>query len=369
MADLREQIADLLDEADDLEHGTAQLALTEEAVELADALRDVGVAFFTRSKLVGAATFAGRTDIAMVAYSWLLTKYDEAPEDYDSQELLWQYKWILENVADFPNIRKEQIDALFDDMKRRYKSAGATLHAYWGILRNNAFIMGDPAEAKRANAKLLQTPRDHLSNCLACVQDEEVEYCTFIGDDAGALRAAKPILTGKMKCGEVPERTYAGIAMPLIRLGKHGRALEHYQTGYRLIRQNPKFVRHKGMFLVALTLTGNLDRAVKLLDRHLPEAIDSASPWWRFEFYLAARLLLEKLADTGRETVPIRVPEKVDLGDSAESPKIAELSRWLDAELVKLATAFDARNGNAIFTERCLFFRDLFELAEDCPLE
>ncbi len=369
MAELFQQIEDLLDEADDLGHGVAQLALTERAVELADILGDDRVTFFARSKLVGAGTFAGRTDIAMVAYSWLLAKYDESPEDYAEQELLWQYKWILENVADFPNIQKSQIDALFGDMKRRYKSAGSSLHAYWGILRNNAFIMGDAAEAKRANAKLLQTPRDHLSNCLACVQDEEVEYCTFIGDDAGALKAAKPILSGKVKCGEVPERTYAGITLPLIRLGKHARALQHYQTGYRLIRQNPKFVRHKAMFLIALTLTENLDRAVKLLDRHLPEALDSASPWWRFEFFLASRLLLEKLAELGRATVPIRLPERIDLGVSAQSPNVAKLARWLDAELLALAERFDARNGNANFTERCLFLRDLFQYARDCPLE
>ena len=106
MAELFQQIEDPLDEADDLGHGVAQLALTERAVELADILGDDRVTFFARSKLVGAGTFAGRTDIAMVAYSWLLAKYDESPEDYAEQELLWQYKWILENVADFPNIQK-----------------------------------------------------------------------------------------------------------------------------------------------------------------------------------------------------------------------------------------------------------------------
>lgn len=154
MPDLLEQIEELLDEADDLEHGAAQLALTERAVELADTFGEVRVAYFARSKLVGTATFAGRADIAMVAFSWLLAKFDDDPEEYDSQELLWQYKWVLENVADFPTIPKEQIDHLFDDMKRRYKHAGSTLHAYWGIQRNNALIMGDKEHAKKATAKL-----------------------------------------------------------------------------------------------------------------------------------------------------------------------------------------------------------------------
>lgn len=203
---------------------------------------------------------------------------------------------------------------------------------------------------------------------MACVQDEEVEYCTFVGEDAEALRAAKPILSGKMKCGEVPERTHAGVVLPLIRLGKHADALANYTAGYRLIRTNPKFVRHKAMFLVGLVLTGNLDRAVKLVDRHLPEAIDSVSPWWRYEFFLAARLLGEQLAENGETALPIRIPEKAKIPGAAERLPVGSLNTWLGAQLVDLAGRFDARNGNGAFTERVLFFRDLYEYAKRTPL-
>jgi len=365
MAELLEQIEELLDEADDLDHGPAQVAIVERAVELADAHGEVGVGYFARNKLVEAATFAGRADVAMVAFSWLLAKYDADPESYDGHEILWRYKWILDCVADFPSIPKAQIDSLFDDMKRRYKASGASLHAYWGLRRNCAVAMGDADEAMRADAKIRQAPRDGLSNCPACVQDEEVEYATFIGEDAAAVKAAKPILSGRMKCGEVPERTYACVMMPLLRLGKHSEALDHYRTGYRLVRRNPKFVRHKAMFLTGLTLTGNLDRAMKLLDRHLPEALDSASPWWRFEFFLASRLFLEKLTEAGQTTLPIRVPDKLGL---AGIPTVAGLATSLDGRLMELAEHFDARNGNGSFVGRCLCFRDLFGFAKTLPI-
>ena len=369
MAGLLEQIQEFLGEAEGFGHGPTQLALVERAVELADSLGDAEVAFYVRMELVEAATFAGRTDLAMIAFSWLLTKYDENPEEHDGYQLLWRYKWILENVADFPNIEKAQIEALYDDMKRRYKAEGSTLHAYWAIRRNNALIMGDATAAKKADAKLLTTPRDHLSNCPACVQDEQVEYCVFVGDDAGAIRAAKPILSGKMVCGEVPERTYADLVLPLIRLGKHERALENFRTGYRLIDRDPKFVRHKAMFLIGLTLTDNLSRAVKLLDRHLPEALVSASPWWRFEFLLAARLLSEKLAESGKKTLPIRIPEGVALEGGDGKPTVAALIAWLDAELSASAAKFDARNGNKSFAKRVRGFRKLFEYEKPCPLK
>jgi len=369
MADLLEQIEDLLAEAEDLDYGPTRLAMTERAVELADSHNDVDVAFEARMQLVGAATFSGRSDIAMVAYSWLLTKYDENPDNYNEFEILWRYKWILENVADFPNISKAQIDALFEDMKRRYEAAGSTLHSYWGIRRNNAFIMEDVDEAKTAAKMLAKIPRDHLSNCLACVQDEEVEYCVFISDDAGALRAAAPILKGTMKCGEVPERTYAGIMLPLIRLGRHAEALAYYKTGYRLVRGNAKFVRHKAMFMIGLTLTGNRDRAVKMLDRHLSEAVESASPWWQFEFYLAARLLMEKLTQTGQNALPIRLPKLPGWQGLDDEPTVAEFTEWLDGRVHDLATHFDDRNGTKNYSKRVSNFRDLFQFEKVCPLK
>src|SRR6185295_17300531 len=107
---------------------------------------------------------------------------------------------------------------------------------------------------------------------------------------AGALRAAEPILDGRMTCTEVPESTYAGLVLPLIRLGKHERALQVFSAGYNLIHRKPTFVGQKASYIVGLTLTGNLDRAVRLLDRHLPEGLEVAKPSVQFEFFLAARV-------------------------------------------------------------------------------
>ena len=369
MPELAEQIEELLGEAEDLDHGPVQLALVERAVELADAHNELDVSFHARMTLVEAAIFSDRPDIALVAFSWLLSKFDAEPDRFDSFQLLWSYKWILGHVANFPSIPKDRIDDLFDDMKRRYKAEGSTLHAYWSLRRDNAQTMGDKAGAKKANAKLLSTPRDHLSNCLACVQDGNVDLYAFLDDDAAAVQAAKPILSGKMACSIVPECTYAGVVLSYIRLGKPARAMECFETGYRLIGRQSTYLSQKAKYIVGLTLTDNLSRAVKLLDRHLPEALDSVDPSAEFEFYLAARLLLEKLAENGKKTVPIRIPKKMELAGGDGKPAVAAIVDWLDARLKFLATAFDARNGNKSFTKRLKNFRDLFEYAKPCPLK
>ena len=369
MPELAEQIEELLGEAEDLDHGPVQLALVERAVELADAHNELDVSFHARMTLVEAAIFSDRPDIALVAFSWLLSKFDAEPDRFDSFQLLWSYKWILGHVANFPSIPKDRIDDLFDDMKRRYKAEGSTLHAYWSLRRDNAQTMGDKAGAKKANAKLLSTPRDHLSNCLACVQDGNVDLYAFLDDDAAAVQAAKPILSGKMACSIVPECTYAGVVLSYIRLGKPARAMECFETGYRLIGRQSTYLSQKAKYIVGLTLTDNLSRAVKLLDRHLPEALDSVDPSAEFEFYLAARLLLETLSENGKKTVPIRIPKKMELAGGDGKPAVAVIVDWLDARLKVLATAFDARNGNKSFAKRLKNFRDLFQYAKPCPLK
>ena len=368
MADHRDQIDELLERADELDHGTAQLALTEQAVALADAHRDEDYGYKARMDLVSAGVFSGRTDLAMIAFSWVLAKHDADPQRFEEGQLLWMYKWVLEGVADYPSIPKADVDQLFADMKTRYEADGSTLHAYWGIRRGVAVSTGDLDAALEANEKLQETDRDHLSNCHACVQDESVEYYTFVGDDEQAVEAAKPIFKGKLTCGEVPERTYACVQLPLLRLGKPADAMAHYKTGYRRVNFNPKFLRHKAMYLTALTLTDNFDRAVKLLDRHLPECLDAASPLWRFEFLLAARVLCERLTQKGQTALPIRIPDKLSaLKDQPVT--VPTFTAWLDGELAGLARQFDARNGNTTFAEKVAGFRDLLQYAKPCPVK
>ena len=368
MPDLAEQIANLLDDASDLDHTPAQVAILERAVDLADSHNDLDLSYQARSALVESASFSGRPDVAMVAFSRLIAAYDAHPGRFDSFQFLWQYKWVLGFAPEFPTIAQDQLDELYDDMKRRYKAEGSTLHAYWTLRRDNADTTGRAADGKKAHAKLIATKADHLSNCAACVQDGSVAYLASIGDDAGALKAAKPIFRGKLTCAEVPEHTYANAVLPSIRLGKHAEALAHFKTGHRLIDRNPDFLRQKGMFIVGLTLTGNLARALTLLDRHLAEALDAVSPWWRFEFFLSARLLLEKLAENGIVTVPVRIPKKMELATVTGKPTVAGLAEWMDARLGELATAFDTRNGNKSFSRRVRQFPKLLEYAKHCPL-
>ena len=341
--DPRDQIVELLDRAAGLPEGPTQIAVCEEAVRLADAARDDEAQFHARKKLTQAAVFGGSPDVAMVSFAWCLARSDADPEAFPEAELLWQYKWLVENGPFFVRIPRAQIGALFSDMARRFAAHGSNLHPAYQMRRDVAKTMGDLDLARVMDAKFRTVKPDRLSNCAACVLDGTVEYHIALGDDEAAVKAAKPALAGRVVCGEVPHRTHAYVLLPLLRLGKPDAAADSHRAGYRLTRDNPKFVGHNGLHLAYLALTGQYGKAAKLVSRHLPEATATPADAWRFDFYAAARLLVDRVTAAGVDP-DVKLPDAVGSPDGPE--RWPTLGAWLVAELDTLSAAFDARNGN-----------------------
>jgi hypothetical protein len=331
--------------------GPAQVAVAEEAVRLADAHNDPAAGFLARKRLIEASTHGGRPDVLLVAFSWCLARCDADPTQFKEGDLLWNFKWVLEEAPLFPQVGRQQLEGLFEDMRVRYERAGSTLHAVHETRCNAAMMLGDRAAAAAAYELFRRARRDQLSNCAACVADFEVEYLFFHGEDERAVQAAEELFAGRLRCNSVPHRTYAHVLGPLLRLGRPRDALAHHRTGYPLVAENPRFVRYVAMHLIFLTLIDDLARAMPLLERHLPAALAGA-PLWQFEFFRAARILLGRLRDTGRAEVALRLPADFPPNRPDGRYDAAELCRWFDDRLRDLAAQFDARNGNDHFGRR-----------------
>lgn len=353
--DPRDRIVELLEQADDLPEGPAQIAVCEEAVRLADAAQDEPAQFHARKQLTKAAVFGGAPDVAAVSFAWTLAAVDRDPEEFAETELLWQYKWLVENMPHFAHIPRAQIEALFADMLTRYERNGSTLHAVYQIRRDVAVTMGEARLAELMDAKFRNVKKDEWSNCPACVLDATVEYHISRGEDKEALTAAKPALAGKVVCAEVPHRTHAYVLLPFLRTGDAGRAAESHKAGYRLVRSNPKFITHQGLHLAFLALTRNYGQAARLFARHLPDAIVTPSAAWRFDFYAAGRLLADRVL-AARVNPDVRLPDAVPAPDGPG--RWQSIGDWLDGELSGLVAAFNARNGNDWYTRRLADWRD-----------
>jgi hypothetical protein len=369
MNDYQEAIDKLTEEAEFVGNGAAKIGLLEEAVRLADTHGDTEAGFNVRLTLMDASTFAGRPDLLLVAFSWCLAQHDRDPDLFGDEDLLWKYKWVVNQLSGFPQISRQQIEAMLADMEIRFEEAGSTLHAVYQQKRDVLMDMGDREAAAQANDELARIERDWLSDCKACIADIEVEHRVLDGADEEALEKAAPILRGRLSCAEVPQRTYAKVLLPLLRLGRPDEAMSFHLKGYRLIAGNPgNFITHIALHMEFLALTGNLAKAVKLIEKHLPSALENPSLGKRFDFFLACRLVLDMLLAEDKKALKLRLPSTFPLYESKGRYLISNLIAWFANQTQDLAKRFDRRNGNPFFSQKIADLEELKKLATPCPL-
>src|SRR5438874_9151542 len=116
MAHYLSEIDELMTHAERLPDGAAKVAVVERAVQLADLHNDIPTAFRVRVRLMGAALSGGLSDMLLVAFSWCLSQQERDPTQFPENDILWQFRWVISELVEFPNVSKTQIEELFADM-------------------------------------------------------------------------------------------------------------------------------------------------------------------------------------------------------------------------------------------------------------
>ncbi|HLL14727.1 MAG TPA: hypothetical protein VK388_06665 [Pyrinomonadaceae bacterium] len=365
-----ERAWELILEAYRMGDGDAKIALLEEAARLADICGDLKLASDARDHLVHAATFGGAPEKALVAFSWMLAQYDRGGQgEVVELTVLWQYKWILDSIANFPQIGKAQILEMLDDMAARYRRAGYSLRPNY-LMRYRLYKFWDEAEAARYFHKGHETPRDDMSDCRTCELNDVVGFALREGDDARAVELASPILEGRMRCASIPKTTFAKLLLPLVRLGRMDEAENLHREGYRLVALAAKgSLSSAAEHLEFLVVTENFDRAVRIFERHLADAYAVADAASKFDYYLASWFLLERLGERGRATLKLqRVPRSLPVYEESGTYTVARLAAWFLEQCETLAARFDARNESDYYMRSIREAAALRELTTPHPI-
>lgn len=354
-----EHIEDLLDRAREMKHGAAQVATVEEAVQLADLCGDEPLAFRARKRLIECTIFSGFPEKTLVAFAWCLGRCDADPERFREKEwllfgadLLWSYKWVIENAPNFPQISRPQLEQTAVDMARRYAKYG--LSARPVHLQRTRLAMGvddAPEDAAREFEAFAAAPRDEYADCEACERNFEVEYLLYSGQHDQAFVRAQPLISKALGCGEVPHITMAILLRPLVGAGDLEQAAQCRRLGYRMCSGQHNFLREIALHMDYESAMGGR-QALNMFERHLPLALETLDAARRFWFFWAARNTLRRLAEKGREHVAIQLPPAVadEVGcDDGGKPLTSALQAWCEDRVDRLAAAFDERNGNARF--------------------
>lgn len=345
----RSQIAELMKQAEALPHGSTRVGLLEEAVRLADLLVDVPLGFESRTKLIKAATFGGAPEKAMVAFTWCLAQLDREPGRFPERDTLWQYKWVVDHLPSFPQIPRPQIQAALVDLARRFERAGSGMRPIYKLQWLVAGEMGDLDDARAAHDRWVDSPRGDLSDCATCDRNAEVWHLVDSGRDEEALIRARPILDGSARCTVVPQSTLGKVLRSLVRLGRVDEAVTLHLRGYRMISRNRSFLYSATHHLEFLALTDNLAKGLKLFEAHFPWALETFDLSDRFRFSLTSSFLFQRLGESGKGWVRLRLPRSFPEFQEAGRYDVAGLVNWLDSDATGLARRFDERNGNDLY--------------------
>lgn len=338
-----EDIYRMLAQTANMPHGDSQIALAEESVRLADLCGDEQLKVEARSELVNAATFGGEKEKALVAYSWILKKFDENPEIVDAFELMWRYKWVLGGLYDFPGISRERLDAIFDDAIKRYQQFGISLRPIYGELCYLETFSGNYDKGEEYYYKWLTEPVDRFADCYACEVNKQVECFAELESDEAALNVAEPILEGKLKCAEVPHITLGTVLLPLLRQDKIELAEQYFTKGYRLVSKNKEFLPTISQQIEFLVLTGKINKALNLFERHFIWAIETKNLERKYNFFRTASLLFSKIE---KQNLKLNLPTTYQGFREDGKYSAANLFEEFYAEADRIAELFDTRNGN-----------------------
>ncbi len=347
IVDHAERAAELLLKSLYKEEGDERIVLAEEAVREADLGGNFRLQFVAREQLVHAATFGGEPEKALVAFSWLIAHFDRRPEDVTEWSILWKYKWILNEIYEFPQVPEARIQEMLKDFEDRSVRAGFGLHAAYKFRYGFEKFRGNRQGAINYYEKMMATPEDDLSNCPACKVDERVSFAIYSGDDRRAEELASSIIQGEMKCKSVPHRTYSKMLLPLVRLGQHDEAFNYHRTGYALIRQNKGFMDRVAQHMEFLIATKRLERALALFKKHVSWLEQTRNLYHHFLFYRAAWLLFGVFAEQSSEPLRLRLPASLRNASEEYAPRF--LATTCEQKATELAKRFDARNETDFF--------------------
>jgi tetratricopeptide (TPR) repeat protein len=353
----------LLDEAESLPYGEARSVLMERAVREAEARHDRDLALRARLELVTAYHFGGEPVKSFAAFSRNVACYDAEPGRFEARQvrrLLWQFKWIMSSMRNFPEIPLPRaLDAL-EDMERRYRQAGDLLHAVYAARCRMAWHLGDEAGVAEWLHRWRTTPRDDLSNCQACDIGSQASVLAGLGREEEAVALAEPVVSGRFTCYSQPQNILCTMLLLYVRTGRLDAAADAHRRAYRMVQGKVADLDDLGDHLRFCALTGNETRGLEILKRELPLLDRPPSPDHARRFMAGAALLLRRLEELGHGGLTIRRA-------GADVP-VPELRADLEAGARAIAARFDARNGNDVHSRRLEAGLSAVPLVEHLPL-
>jgi hypothetical protein len=346
-----DSLEELLATADRLPAGRVRLEVIEQAVRVADSLRDVVAGFWIRRQLIDEAAYFARWDLYAVAFAWCLAAERNDPVRFSGADLLRHYQHVIGKTVNYPDVSRQQYESLFADVVREFREHGFSLRTVYLQRRAAAADFADRDMALAADREWRKHGRDELSESAEAEMAWQMEHECFLGDDRAAVRVADEYLAGPGRAPGIDSWLGGYALLPLLRLGRGTDAAAWYRAATAKAAPAAGYFWCQSFRLEYLGRIGDFSRGVSELEAQLPAALAQPDPLSRYYFLRAASVLLGRMAAAGVRTVAIKAPPGVPWGSGHGAHSVSELDELARAEALAIAVQFDRRNGNAYYGE------------------
>ncbi|MFD7656344.1 hypothetical protein ACFV4N_20430 [Actinosynnema sp. NPDC059797] len=333
-------------EAYHMPEGMPRHEALERAARAADAVDHLPLGVSCRIALIRSAYDLGRYDLMLAPFAWCGTAEQRDPTAFDEWELHsfdWAHKWIVSGLMADPRFTLAQITSFLDQLASRYQRLGYSMQPVHGARTELASHVGDDEAYREHFARYLATERGPMSDCEACVVEEQAGHLIRQGRHAEAVAHAERQLEQETGCATQPQGILTTLTPAFVSLGDLERARQAHVVAHRLVRDD-LVGGYLDDHLVFCATTDNVRRGVDLLRGHLHRVHHSTSPSRAMHFAAGAALLLSRVPGDEEFAVP--------RDGGAEVLTAPELRALLEERALEIAGRFDRRNGSDAVTRR-----------------
>ncbi|WP_437919467.1 hypothetical protein [Sphingobacterium sp. LRF_L2] len=345
------KIQRIINQIDRVDNTVEKVKLLTQAIQIADENEDIEWGYDLRLELINNEIDLAFSVESLPAFAWILQAYDENPTLFSEDDFLWQYKWMMSELYDNPDVSREQIDAALIDFQNRLERNGYGKRAIHNEELSDALVQKDLGAIGRALQLVNMQERDDMSDCQACEMDAEVSAILLREGYDKAYAKALPLIERQFTCAHVPLRTSVNLAYAGFKNNQFEKAQRMAEEAEQEVYKKEK---DSSIMLSAIKLATyftyvDKSKAKTWFQRYLPWA---DGPEDRSTFQLSCLVVEAMNLFPSEERFEFELSETHSLYPNKESYSATELAIHYSRLALRLAERFDIRNGNDNFKKQ-----------------
>lgn len=332
-----------------LKKGKPKMNAIKEAIKEAEKEKNYGWQLMFMEDYIKEAIFYEDAFDAFIIFPEFISIFDKNPvtDMYCLEDMLWVYKWILQNLHAYYQISHNKAIEYFEDFKLRIKENGYSLRTYYFIYYGYMEYI-NLEESKKAIKEMVKFPRDEISDCYTCENGFMGGFEMRYGNFEKALEIVNPILEGEQKCAEFPFITYFDLFEYYFKKHDFEKSCYYLNKGYKEIYENKSCLNIIGKILEFYS-EYDINKGIIIFKRHLNWDLECHNPYHIFKFELGAYKLFNSINKNNKKEIKMLLNNKFPLYNDEGVYNINDLVNYFKNNIINIGKKFDKRNGNNNF--------------------